>query len=165
MGLNTGGADAPGLGDVGRQCCRSFERRLQPQPLSRFQACRLMDTPLQLQQLGIALDLPEAIALQHMDVKGLGTLFLVSADCGLVLACQSSNRVTRLKPDQPVETAELVDRNHALAQGSLILGRSKRCCNPQFWGVSGLSGQEQHSAGATTGADAQQQVAVMAFHR
>ncbi|QNI99392.1 hypothetical protein SynA1562_00544 [Synechococcus sp. A15-62] len=52
-----------------------------------------MHLPLQLQELAVPLDLPETIAFQHVDPKGLRAFPLISADGGLVLERQSPNRI------------------------------------------------------------------------
>jgi hypothetical protein len=52
-----------------------------------------MHAPLQLQELAVALDLPEAIPLEHVNVKCLRAFSLISADSGLVLERQGPNRI------------------------------------------------------------------------
>jgi len=81
-----------------------------------------MNGTLQLKQLTVSFNLPSAITFQHIDAKGFCAFFLISADGGLVLACQCTNSVPRLEPDQAVETAQLIDRNHAEGQDFLIFG-------------------------------------------
>ena len=52
-----------------------------------------MHAPLQLQELAVPFDLPEAIAFEYVDTEGLRAFSLISADGGLVLECQSPNRI------------------------------------------------------------------------
>ena len=90
---DAGAANVPDLCEVFRQGGFRAEGRLKTQTLHKFQSRRLMHAALQLQELAVALDLPEAIPLEHVNVKGLRAFSLISADSGLVLERQGPNRI------------------------------------------------------------------------
>ena len=131
---DAGAANGPDPCEVLWESGFRAEGRLQSQTLAKFQPRRLMHAPLQLQELAVPFDLPEAIAFEHVNTKGLRAFPLISADGGLVLERQSPNRIALLKPDQTVETAKLIDRNHAVGQDLQILLGNTGPGNPQFWG-------------------------------
>ena len=94
-----------------------------------------MHATFQLKQLAIAFDLPKAIALENFDTEGFRALFLIPADGGLMLERQSSNGIAGLQPDQRIETAKPIDRNHPFLKDFSIFVGSVSRGNPQFWGA------------------------------
>jgi hypothetical protein len=90
---DAGAANGPDPCEVFREGGFRAEGRLQSQTPAKFQSRRLMHAPLQLQELAVPFDLPEAIAFEHVDTEGLRAFPLISADGGLVLERQSPNRI------------------------------------------------------------------------
>ena len=116
-----------------------------------------------MKQLAIAFDLPKAIA-PRTELKDLAH-FLIPADGGLMLERQSSNGIAGLQPNQRIETAKPIERNHPFLKDFFDLYWQRQPWQSPVLGCSAASGQDQHGSGAPIGLVPQARFAVMAFHR